>query len=165
MAGEAGFHAGVTKKTITVGVPAARIWGIISQIARLPWVDGVAGAECLPGARTGRGAVRIIRFEDGKQVREHIVGWKRGAYLSYIATKGLPLRAYHATIRLGARAGGTQVTWQSYYESEQMAQGEFEEFEAFIGSFYARSLRRLKQMAESRAPRTARRRAGGSTKT
>ena len=70
-------------------------------------------------------------------------------YFSYIAVSGLPLRAYHATISLKSKGKNqTQITWQSYFNSKKMTKKEFAEFVAFIGSFYANSLKNLKSLLE-----------------
>ncbi|PIN96813.1 MAG: SRPBCC family protein, partial [Nitrosopumilus sp. CG10_big_fil_rev_8_21_14_0_10_33_7] len=41
-----------------------------------------------------------ITFADGNTIEEHVVAWKEKEYFTYIATKGLPLRAYIATISI-----------------------------------------------------------------
>ena len=63
------------------------------------------------------GSKRLISFEDGSDVEEHIVGWKPKEYFSYIAISGLPLNAYHATISVQKSNKNTKVTWESYFAS------------------------------------------------
>ena len=109
----------------------------------------VKNTEYLSKAKSGNGAIRKINFVNGDVVEEHIVGWKKGEYFSYIAVSGLPLRAYHATISLKSKEkNSTQITWQSYFNSQKMTKKEFSEFEDFIGSFYANSLKNLKKELE-----------------
>lgn len=134
------------KKMVTVEIARQKAWSKVSQIAALDWVVGVKDAVLLkPGSN---GAIRRISFEDGSQVEEHIIGWKKGEYFSYIAVSGLPLRAYHATISLKPMGKKTQVIWQSYFNSQKMTEKEFSEFVSFIGSFYAESLKNLKKELE-----------------
>ncbi len=91
------------------------------------------------------GAVRLITFEDGNKIEEHVVAWKKGEYFTYIATEGLPLRAYVATISIKPKSkNNVDLTWQSYLNSEKMSEKQFLEFLVFMGSFYEASLENLK---------------------
>jgi len=91
------------------------------------------------------GAVRLITFEDGNKIEEHVVAWEKGEYFTYIATEGLPLRAYVATISIKPKSKNVvDLTWQSYLNSEKMTEKEFLEFLVFMGSFYDASLENLK---------------------
>lgn len=147
-ADDGAFHTGTVRRTAIIHAPRERVWSRVSQITRLSWVAGVRSASG-GTPRSGPGAVRKIRFEDGSLVRERIVGWKRGRYLSYVAVGGLPLRAYHATIGLAPTAGGsTRIVWQSYLDSCRMTRGRFSEFVSSLGSFYADSLANLKKSLE-----------------
>ena len=134
---------------VTVNVSKQKAWAKISQIANLSWLEGEENTVFLSKSKTGNGAIRKIKFSDGNIVEEHVVGWKKGEYFSYIAVSGLPLRAYHATISLKPKGrNSTQITWQSYFNSKKMSRKEFSEFVTFIGSFYANSLKNLKLMLE-----------------
>ena len=46
------------------------------------------------------GTRRLISFEDGSNVEEHVVEWSTKKGFSYIAITGLPLLAYLATISM-----------------------------------------------------------------
>lgn len=143
------FHTGTMKKAITVNVSRQKAWAKVSQIANLSWVIDVKNTTYLSKAKSGNGAIRKINFANGDVVEEHIVGWKKDEYFSYIAVSGLPLRAYHATISLKPKGkNSTQITWQSYFSSLKMTKKEFSEFLEFIGSFYAGSLKNLKKELE-----------------
>jgi len=99
--------------------------------------------------KRGVGAVRLITFTDGNKIEEHVVSWKSGEYFTYIATEGLPLRAYVATISVKVKSKKiVQVTWQSYLNSKKMSEKQFLEFLAFMGSFYEASLENLKALLE-----------------
>ncbi len=143
------YHSGVVKKSIIVDTQVMNAWNKISDITRLSWVLDVKKTVFLTKKKLGVGATRKITFEDGNDVEEVIVGWKNGEYLSYIATSGLPLRAYHATISirpLGQKS--VKVTWQSFLNSEKMTKKEFDEFLTFMNSFYKDSLINLKSSIE-----------------
>ena len=137
------------KKSITIKMSKQKTWAKVSQITNLSWLEGEENTVFLSKSKTGNGAIRKIKFDDGNFVEEHIVGWKKGEYFSYIAVSGLPLRAYHATISLKSKGkNSTQITWQSYFNSQKMTKKEFSEFVSFIGGFYANSLKNLKTMLE-----------------
>lgn len=144
------FHTGTVKKTITINASKDRVWRKISNIAGLPtWVVDVKKTTYLSKRKTGVGAIRLITLEDGNQIEEHVVAWRRGEYFTYIATKGLPLRAYVATISIKVKSKNTiQLTWQSYLNSEKMSEKEFLDFIVFMAAFYETSLENLKAYLE-----------------
>lgn len=143
------FHTGTVKKTITINAPKDKVWKKISNIIGLPsWVIDVKKTIYLSKKKKGVGAIRKILFNDGKSIEEHIVAWKTGEYFTYIATEGLPLRAYVATISIKPKNRSVQLTWQSYVNSKKMTEKQFIEFLAFMGSFYEASLENLKAQLE-----------------
>lgn len=154
MALKKSFHTGTVKRTVTVNVPREKAWRKVSDIAGLPaWATGVRETSYLSKKKKGVGAVRKITFDDKSTVEEHVVDWEDGRYFTYIATEGLPLRAYVATISLKPKGRkSVQLTWQSYLNSEKMSARQFLEFLAFMGSFYEASLENLKRSLEKTAP-------------
>lgn len=141
-------HAGTVKKTITARAPPDRVWSIISNIAGLPaWAAGAKKTTYLSKKRRGVGAARLITFEDGSRVEEHVTSWKAGESYTYVATSGLPVRAYVATISIRGARRGTEITWQSFICAD-MKEKEFAGFLAFMGSFYDSSLGNLKGLLE-----------------
>lgn len=95
------------------------------------------------------GTIRKITFTDGNTIEEHVVAWKEGEYFTYIATEGLPLRAYVATISIKTKnKKTTQLTWQSYFNSKKMSIKQFIKFVTFLGAFYEASLENLKKSFE-----------------
>lgn len=144
------FHTGSVKKTITVKASKDKVWRKISDIAGLPeWVVDVKKTVFLSKKRRDVGAIRLITFGDGNTVEEHVVAWKNKEYFTYVATEGLPLRAYVATISIKSKTKNTTLlTWQSYLNSKKMSDKEFLEFLAFIGLFYETSLENLKALLE-----------------
>ena len=144
------FHTGTIKKTIKIKVAKDKVWRKISNISGLPaWVVNVKETVYLSEKKSGVGAVRLITFEDGNRIEEHVVAWATGEYFTYVATEGLPLRAYVATISIKSKTKTqTELTWQSYLNSEKMSEKQFMEFIVFLGSFYETSLENLKTLLE-----------------
>ena len=144
------FHSGTIKKTITIKASKDKVWRKISNIVGLPsWLPDVTKTEYLSMRKKDVGAVRLITFADGNKIEEHIVAWEKGEFFTYVATEGLPLRAYVATISIKKKTKtNTQLTWQSYLNSQKMSEKEFLEFLVFMGSFYEASLENLKKLLE-----------------
>ena len=144
------FHSGTIKKTITIKASKDKVWRKISNIVGLPsWLPDVTKTEYLSMRKKDVGAIRLITFADGNKIEEHIVSWEKGEYFTYVATEGLPLRAYVATISIEKKTKtNTQLTWQSYLNSQKMSEKEFLEFLVFMGSFYEASLENLKKILE-----------------
>jgi len=144
------FHTGSVKKTIKIKASNEKVWRKISNIAGLPtWVVDVKKTTYLSKKKKDVGAVRLITFSDGNKIEEHVVAWKNKEYFTYIATEGLPLRAYVATISIKKKSTKlTELTWQSYLNSKKMSEKEFLEFLAFMGAFYEASLENLKAILE-----------------
>jgi hypothetical protein len=148
--GKKSFHTGTVKKTIKINASKDKVWRKISNIVGLSsWLVDVEKTEYLSKKRKGVGAVRLITFADGTKIEEHIVAWNKGEYFTYVATEGLPLRAYVATISIKNKTKTkTELTWQSYLNSQKMSEKQFLEFLVFMGSFYEASLENLKILLE-----------------
>ena len=144
------FHTGTIKKIITIKTSKDKVWRKISNIVGLPsWLPDVTKTEYLSIKKKDVGAIRLITFVDGNKIEEHIVAWKKGEYFTYVATEGLPLRAYVATISIKSKTKtSTELTWQSYLNSQKMSEKQFLEFLVFMGSFYEASLENLKKLLE-----------------
>ena len=131
------------KKSILINNDINNIWNYVSKITTLDWLVGQKTTKFLSKKKRGIGAIRLITFDDGSDVEEYIVGWHPKKYFSYIATSGLPVDAYHATISLKQNGDLTTVTWESYLSSSGL-KSEFLEFTKFLSQFYAKSLKNLK---------------------
>lgn len=144
------FHTEIVKKTIKIKASKDKVWRKISNIAGLPtWVVDVKKTTYLSKRKKDVGAIRLITFEDGNKIEEHIVAWKKGEYFTYIATEGLPLRAYVATISIKSKSKNlVELTWQSYLNSKKMSEKQFLDFVVFLGAFYETSLKNLKASLE-----------------
>jgi len=144
------FHTGTVKKTITIKASKQKVWKKISNLTGLPaWLVDVKKTVFLSRKKRGVGAIRKIIFNEGNTIEEHVVAWKDGEYVTYIATEGLPLRAYVATLSIKPKSKNSVfLTWQSYINSEKMTDKQFLEFLVFMGSFYESSLRNMKNDLE-----------------
>ena len=139
------MNSNSVKKSIIIDTDLDKAWSKISKIANLDWLDGQISTKFLSEKKTGVGAKRLISFEDGSKVEEHVVGWKLKKYFSYIAVSGLPLEAYHATISIEKDNNkSVKVTWESYFASKS-TKNEFDEFRKFLSNFYSKSLKNLKK--------------------
>ncbi len=148
--GAKSFHTGTVKKSIIIKAPKQKVWRKISNIVGLPtWLIDIKKTIYLSKKKRGVGAIREITFNDGNTIEEHVVAWKDGEYFTYVATEGLPLRAYVATISINPKSkNSVQLTWQSYLNSKKMTEKEFLEFLVFMGTFYEASLENLKNSLE-----------------
>ena len=144
------FHTGTIKRTVRINTSKEKVWRKISNIVGLPtWVVNVKETTYLSKKKKDVGAIRLITFADGTKIEEHVVAWKKEEYFTYVATEGLPLRAYVATISIKNKTKKiTEITWQSYINSKKMSEKQFLEFLVFMGSFYDASLENLKMLLE-----------------
>ena len=139
------MNSGSVKKSVIIETDLEKAWTKISKIAKLDWLEGQKSTKFLGEKKTGVGAKRLISFEDGSKVEEHVVGWKPKEYFSYIAVSGLPLEAYHATISIEEnKTKSIKVTWESYFAAKT-TKTEFDEFVEFLSNFYAQSLKNLRE--------------------
>ena len=95
-----GYHNGTANTSTTINVSKQIVWKKISNIINLDWLKEIKKTTSITEKSIGVGAGRKLEFQDGSVINEYVVGWNNGQYFSYIATNGLPLRAYHATISL-----------------------------------------------------------------
>lgn len=145
------YHTGTIKKSITINARKDKIWEILGNIASLPqWVIGVKKTEILSKKKKGIGSIRKIILEDGTIIEEHTVRWDEGNSFSYVATSGLPLRVYYATITLQSKNGRSTAIWESYFNSQLMTKQEFDEFVDNMTNFYSESLTNLKNLIKTR---------------
>ena len=135
------------KKSVNINTDIDHAWNKISKINELDWVEGQKSTKFLTNKNRGIGTVRLISFNDGSNVEEHIVGWSPKKYFSYIAVSGLPIDAYHATISMEKTAKMIKITWESYFSSKG-SKPEFVQFTEFLSEFYISSLQNLKNSLE-----------------
>ena len=137
-------YTGSAKRSVIIDADVETIWKKLSKITKLDWLEGQKSSKFLSKKKYGVGAIRLISFEDGSDVEEHIVEWSPKKGFSYIAITGLPLLAYLATITMKkTNRDSVKVTWQSYFVSNKKKK-EFLEFSKFLNQFYTKSLHNLK---------------------
>ena len=141
-------HAGSAKRSVMIKTNVETVWKKLSKITKLSWLEEQKSTKFLLQKKYGVGAIRLISFEDGSNVEEHIVWWSPKEGFAYIAITGLPLLAYLATISMKKTSNGRiKVTWQSYFVSDKKKK-EFLEFSKFLSRFYSKSLQNLKSDIE-----------------
>jgi len=144
-----GTFCGTVNESVLINSSTADVWKIVGNFTGLgEWVEGVKKTESLSKVKNNFGAARKIYFADGGHVIEYAVGWKDGEYLSYIATSGLPLQGYHATITVHPKTKNSLVEWSSFLISNDSDKKQFLQFLESMGSFYAGSLVHLKEKLE-----------------
>jgi len=131
------------KKSVIVRTDIDNAWNCLSKISSLNWLENQKSTKFLSQKKRGVGAIRLISFEDGSNVEERIVGWHPKKHFSYIATSGLPLNSYHATISMNKIENGVKIVWESYFSSNE-EKSDFNTFTKFLSQFYVSSLRNLK---------------------
>ena len=137
-------HVGTAKRSVMIKAGVETVWKKLRKITKLDWLEEQKSSKFLSQKKYGVGAIRLISFEDGSDVEEHVVEWSPKKGFSYIAITGLPLLAYLATISIKKASNGrTKVTWQSYFISNKKKK-EFLEFSKFLNQFYSKSLHNLK---------------------
>ena len=137
-------HVGSAKKNVVIKAGVETVWRKLSKITKLDWLEEQKSSKFLSQKKYGVGAIRLISFEDGSDVEEHVVEWNTKKGFSYIAITGLPLLASLATISIKkVSSGRVKVTWQSYFVSDKKKK-EFLEFSKFLNQFYSKSLQNLK---------------------
>ena len=141
-------YVGSAKRSVIIKASVETVWKKLSKITKLDWLEEQKSSKFLSQKKYGVGAIRLISFEDGSDVEEHVVEWSTKKGFSYIAITGLPLLAYLATISIKkVSSGRVKVTWQSYFISNKKKK-EFIEFSKFLNQFYAKSLQNLKSDIE-----------------
>lgn len=146
--GKSHHTATLRKVSAPIRATPQKAWRTVGDITSMPaWAPGVSKVHITSQRRRGIGAVRDVVFEDGRRIEEHVTSWDAGIGFTYVATEGLPLRAYVATISI--RPSGkdrVRITWQSYLNSIAMTESEFGGLLAEMGTFYEESLANLKDV-------------------
>ena len=137
------METGFIKKSVVVRTDINNVWNYLSKISSLNWLENQKSTKFLSQKKRGVGAIRLISFEDGSNVEERIVGWHPKKHFSYIATSGLPLDSYHATISMNKIESGVKIVWESYFSSNE-EKSDFNTFTKFLSQFYVSSLGNLK---------------------
>ena len=131
------------KKSVVIKTNIDNAWNYLSKITSLNWLENQKSTKFISQKKRGVGTTRSISFKDGSVVKERIVGWHPKKHFSYIATSGLPLNSYHATISMNKIESGVKITWESYFSSNE-EKPDFQTFTKFLSQFYVSSLKNLK---------------------
>lgn len=142
-------YCSTVTQSVTIHRTPDKVWEEIGDFAGLAgWVRDVQKTELLSKTKRGIGTAREILFADASRVVEYAVGWADKSYISYVATSGLPLDGYHATISILQKGRVSEVSWTSFLISDSQDKKKFDEFLEFIESFYGESLKNLKAKLE-----------------
>ena len=68
-------YTGSAKRSVIINPDVERIWKKLSKITKLDWLEEQKSSKFLSQKKYGVGAIRLISFEDGSDVEEHIVKW------------------------------------------------------------------------------------------
>ena len=76
-------HVGTAKRSVIIRASVETVWKKLSKITKLDWLEEQKSSKFLSQKKYGVGAIRLISFEDGSDVEEHIVEWstKKGFFL------------------------------------------------------------------------------------
>ena len=127
-----------------------KAWSIIGDIASMPrWAPGVKKVIIKSKNRRGIGAVRDVVFDDGRVIEEHVVLWDAKKRFTYVATAGLPLHVYVATISINEKTSEyIDITWQSYLTSNKMPKKDFQKLLCDMHVFYDESLKNMRRILQ-----------------
>jgi len=144
------FHNGYVKKSVLINASRQKIWNTISNITNLSdWIPIIKKTVLISKIKKGVGAIRKITMIDGSILEEHIVDWRVGYSLSYLAVSGLPLREYFATLLIEPiNKKTTRLTWSCYIYSKKSTRKDFEKIISDFNSLYQTSVKNLKSIIE-----------------
>jgi len=76
-------HVGSAKRSVIIKASVETVWKKLSRITKLDWLEEQKSSKFLTQKKYGVGARRLISFEDGSNVEEHIVEWSpKNAFLT-----------------------------------------------------------------------------------
>ena len=128
---------------IIINVSPNKVWQILQNISSMKvWAEGVIDVKYMTTKRSGIGAGRLVVFADAT-VEEYIVQWSKYNY-TYVATSGLPLDLYVASLAITEQVHNTKLCWQSFLKSEDTTRLEFNKIIKNMKNFYRNSLDNLK---------------------
>ncbi len=143
-----GSHTDRISHDITINAESNIVWQRLRDIRSMKdWAVGVTDVKYTTTKRFGVGAGRVIVFENADDVEEYMIQWSRFSF-TYIATRGLPLCAYMASINVIDESDHTRVNWQSFLKSEDTTRSKFDKTVKDMKMFYQDSLAKLKSELE-----------------
>lgn len=115
-------------------IPAADLWALLGDFGNMMWVPNVASCEV---QGDGVGMVRILKTDDGLEVREYLDALDNAAmHLAYSIPKDapMPILEYRATIDISDLGQGrSAISWKGYGEEQGMSA---EEADAMMAGMY-----------------------------
>ena len=110
------------KQSVRLPAPVAEVWKRIGGFNALPdWHPLVEKSELAEG-----GSVRRLTIPGGGVMVERLEGHdEKTRTYSYTTTDSpLPVKDYHATLRVREESGGTVVEWESRFEPKDASPDE-----------------------------------------
>ncbi len=92
-------QVGTAKRSVIIKASVETVWKKLSKITKLDWLEEQKSSKFLSQKKYGVGAIRLISFEDGSDVEEHIVEWSTKKGFSYII-KLLAFMARTSTVNM-----------------------------------------------------------------
>ena len=68
-------HEGSAKRSVVIKASIEAVWKKLSSITKLDWLEEQKSSKFLSQKKYGVGTIRLISFEDGSDVEEHVVEW------------------------------------------------------------------------------------------
>lgn len=94
--------------------PAHLVYALLEDVAgwpnRMPGVSAASWETRGTVTATGAGAIRAMRAA-GLTTREQVIAADPPHTQTYAMLSGLPVRDYVGEVRIGAREGGSSLTW------------------------------------------------------
>jgi hypothetical protein len=136
---------------VTSNAPRSRVWEVLDQADRWhewgPWRTTGLEREGNPPPG-GTGAIRVLKAP-GMTLREEIVAHEPQSHHAYEVLSGLPVRNYHADVRLsGDEAGPTEISWIAEFDGSFPGAGTA--MKLFLGRAIPDVAKRVARQAERR---------------
>ena len=119
----AGGGGGLTvKEEVKLQAKAQEVWEKIGQFGALDkWHPAVASTRLI-GSGQDTGDARILTLGDGSKIMEVLVDYEQGKSYCYVIMTNrsgpLPVKAYHAELRIKSRGKRSKVTWKASFDSK-----------------------------------------------
>jgi len=137
----------VAEATVATTAPPDLVWAILADARSWdtwgPWTSAELEREGAPEA-DGVGAIRVFTKKPIVS-REEVVVFEPPARLEYRLLSGLPVRDYHAVVRITSSDAGSEIHWRSEFDSKVPG------MRAFLGRVIPSVAERLAGEADRRA--------------
>ncbi len=117
----------VAEATVTTAAAPDAVWAILADARSWdgwgPWTSAELEREGDP-APDGVGAIRVFTKKPIVS-REEVMVFEPPSRLEYRLLSGLPVRDYHAVVRVTPSGTGSEVHWRSEFDSRVPGMGAF----------------------------------------